>query len=157
MQQPPDNDPHPSDFYNDQTEAYPPYQPPQPGSFAPPARQPGLWARYRSAKKSIQWSIGCGAAILALIVCGMGASLGIVTSSSHPLSPHASVTPTGQTSDPTPTKTPTEQPSPTATTLSSPIPTKPPTPTPRPRIPIPTHLPIPTATIALPIGGDSNP
>jgi hypothetical protein len=91
-----------------------------------------------------------------LIVCGMGAFLGVVTNSSHPLPPHASVTPTGQTSDTTPTKPPTEQPSPTATTLSSPIPTKPPTPTPRPRIPIPTHLPIPTVTIALPIGGDSN-
>src|SRR5581483_2568915 len=91
MYQPP-NDPN---FHNDQTQAYPQYQPPyqpqapyqqqpyqqqpyppQPGSFAPPppSQKSGLWRRYRSAKKSVQWGIGCGAIILALLVCSVCAS-----------------------------------------------------------------------------------
>jgi hypothetical protein len=141
--------------------------PPHPGSFIPqrPVQQPGLWTRYRSASKSVQWAIGCGSLLLVFLVCSVCSSISTALTAQHPQTVQASGTPTAQTQTPAATHTelpltptPTEEPSPPVRQSPTPLPTQPPTPTlvPTPP-PTPTPPPASTPTSLARIGVNGNP
>jgi hypothetical protein len=112
-----------------------PFKPTRLTTFPPPKRPSGIWQWYTSRTRSVQISIGCGAALAVLLFFAcIGAAFASVQ-----LATPATPTPTAPTHQaalplsPTVTDTPTPTPSPTPT----------PTPTPKPAL-APTHAPQPT-------------
>jgi hypothetical protein len=122
--------------YNRPTQAAPrPFKRPRLTTFPPPQRPSGIWQWYTSRTRSVQISLGCGAALAVLLFFAcIGAAVASVQLATP--SPPTPTTPSQQAAllvSPTVTDSPTPTPSPTLT----------PTPTPKPAL-APTQAPQPT-------------
>ncbi len=150
----------PRQFWSDQTQAHPYYQPHPP--FLPPPQPPYKPRTFKERQKHYQqkigrlpkWQqagIGCGSIILILFLCGICAAIGNASSvAQQPL------TQASPSAAPTQNALPANRPTPTPTEVKL----RPsPTPTPHPTVAVPPTQPPPPAPTPTPVhtGLDGNP